>query len=78
MSLTSKDLFSPLKMGSYTLKNRIGLAPMTRMSSEKDGIPRQDVLISWSGAPKTMSRSSPQKPSSAIMRAPRVIPARRA
>ncbi len=44
MSKTSKDLFAPLKMGSHTLKNRIGLAPMTRMSSEKDGIPRQDVL----------------------------------
>ncbi|MGC9217432.1 NADH-dependent flavin oxidoreductase [Acidithiobacillus sp.] len=40
----SKDLFSSFRLGHYTLKNRIGLAPMTRMSSEKDSIPRQDVL----------------------------------
>lgn len=37
-------LFSPLNIKHHTLKNRIGVAPMTRMSSEKDSIPRQDVL----------------------------------
>jgi 2,4-dienoyl-CoA reductase-like NADH-dependent reductase (Old Yellow Enzyme family) len=26
------------------MKNRIGVAPMTRMSSVSDGVPRQDVL----------------------------------
>ena len=37
-------LFSSIKVKNYTLKNRIGVAPMTRMSSPGDGIPRQDVL----------------------------------
>jgi len=37
-------LFSPVKLNNFTLKNRIGVAPMTRMSSPGDGIPRQDVL----------------------------------
>lgn len=44
MTEINKDLFSPMQLGGYTLKNRIGLAPMTRMSSIKDSIPRQDVL----------------------------------
>jgi 2,4-dienoyl-CoA reductase-like NADH-dependent reductase (Old Yellow Enzyme family) len=37
-------IFSPFKLNSFTLKNRIGVAPMTRMSSPGDGIPRKDVL----------------------------------
>ena len=37
-------LFSPFKLKDFQLKNRIGVAPMTRMSSVKDSIPRQDVL----------------------------------
>ena len=37
-------LFSPFKLNTFTLKNRIGVAPMTRMSSPGDSIPRQDVL----------------------------------
>ncbi len=37
-------LFSPFKLNGYALKNRIGVAPMTRMSSPGGGIPRQDVL----------------------------------
>ena len=41
----SKDiLFSPFNIKNYGLKNRIGVAPMTRMSSIKDSVPRQDVL----------------------------------
>lgn len=41
----SKDiLFSPFNIKHYVLKNRIGVAPMTRMSSVKDSVPRQDVL----------------------------------
>ncbi len=40
-----KDIiFSPFKLKNFTLKNRIGVAPMTRMSSPKDSIPRKDVL----------------------------------
>jgi 2,4-dienoyl-CoA reductase-like NADH-dependent reductase (Old Yellow Enzyme family) len=37
-------LFSPFQLGGYQLRNRIGVAPMTRMSSPGDSIPRQDVL----------------------------------
>lgn len=37
-------LFSPFTLGSYRLRNRIGVAPMTRMSSPGHSIPRQDVL----------------------------------
>jgi N-ethylmaleimide reductase len=37
-------IFSPFQVKSFTLKNRIGVAPMTRMSSLEDSIPRQDVF----------------------------------
>ena len=37
-------LFSQFPIKGHTLKNRIGLAPMTRMSAIKDSVPRQDVL----------------------------------
>jgi 2,4-dienoyl-CoA reductase-like NADH-dependent reductase (Old Yellow Enzyme family) len=41
----NKDkLFSPFKLKNHGLKNRIGVAPMTRMSSIKDSVPRRDVL----------------------------------
>lgn len=40
----STDVFSPLKLGPFTLKNRLGVAPMTRMSAGPESIPRQDVL----------------------------------
>jgi 2,4-dienoyl-CoA reductase-like NADH-dependent reductase (Old Yellow Enzyme family) len=41
----NKDmLFSPFYIKNYELKNRIGVAPMTRMSSIKNSVPRQDVL----------------------------------
>jgi 2,4-dienoyl-CoA reductase-like NADH-dependent reductase (Old Yellow Enzyme family) len=42
--MSEDSLFSPFKLKNYTLKNRIGVAPMTRMSAVKDSIPRQDVL----------------------------------
>jgi N-ethylmaleimide reductase len=42
--MSNDVLFSPFKIGNFTLKNRIGVAPMTRMSSSGDSIPRQDVL----------------------------------
>lgn len=38
------DIFSPFQLGGFTLKNRLGVAPMTRMSAGKESIPRQDVL----------------------------------
>lgn len=37
-------LFSPFALKNFRLKNRIGVAPMTRMSSPGDSMPRQDVL----------------------------------
>ena len=41
----AKDtLFSPFMLNHFKLKNRFGVAPMTRMSSPADSIPRQDVL----------------------------------
>jgi len=39
-----KDIFSEFRLNGFTLKNRLGVAPMTRMSSVADSIPRQDVL----------------------------------
>ncbi len=40
-----KDIiFSSFQSNNFKLKNRIGVAPMTRMSSSADSIPRQDVL----------------------------------
>lgn len=41
----SKDkLFQPFQIKNHTLKNRIGVAPMTRMSGDETSIPRKDVL----------------------------------
>ena len=37
-------IFSPLTLKNHTLKNRIGVAPMTRLSAGATGIPRQDVF----------------------------------
>lgn len=36
-------LFSEFKIKNFTLKNRLGLAPLTRTSSDSDSIPREDV-----------------------------------
>jgi 2,4-dienoyl-CoA reductase-like NADH-dependent reductase (Old Yellow Enzyme family) len=45
MSQMSQDtLISPFQIKGFRVKNRIGVAPMTRMSSPKDSIPRPDVL----------------------------------
>jgi 2,4-dienoyl-CoA reductase-like NADH-dependent reductase (Old Yellow Enzyme family) len=40
----TKDIFSEFMLNGFMLKNRLGVAPMTRMSSVADSIPRQDVL----------------------------------
>jgi 2,4-dienoyl-CoA reductase-like NADH-dependent reductase (Old Yellow Enzyme family) len=37
-------LFSEFSINEFTFKNRLGVAPMTRMSAAGDSIPRQDVL----------------------------------
>ncbi len=44
MSTDTKKLFTPFHIKQHTFKNRIGVAPMTRMSSGEDSIPRMDVL----------------------------------
>ncbi len=42
--MNDNGLFSPFKLKNIELRNRIGVAPMTRMSASSDSIPRQDVL----------------------------------
>lgn len=42
--MAADPIFSPFTLKNFRLKNRLGVAPMTRMSSVKDSIPRQDVL----------------------------------
>jgi 2,4-dienoyl-CoA reductase-like NADH-dependent reductase (Old Yellow Enzyme family) len=42
--MSENILFSHFKLKNFSLKNRIGVAPMTRMSSKKDSIPRQDIF----------------------------------
>lgn len=37
-------VFTPFQLKGYTLRNRLGVAPMTRMSSPGGSIPRRDVL----------------------------------
>ena len=44
MSAVRNRLFTPFTIKNFTLKNRIGVAPMTRISAGPDAIPRQDVL----------------------------------
>lgn len=44
MNIAEQRLFTPFTIKHFTLKNRIGVAPMTRTSSGADAIPRQDVL----------------------------------
>ncbi len=38
------SVFSPITLNGITFKNRIGVAPMTRMSAGADAVPRKDVL----------------------------------
>ena len=42
--MNNDPLFSPFAIKHVILRNRLGVAPMTRMSSVTDSIPRQDVL----------------------------------
>jgi 2,4-dienoyl-CoA reductase-like NADH-dependent reductase (Old Yellow Enzyme family) len=42
--METEKLFTTFDLKGFTLKNRIGVAPMTRMSSKNDSIPRRDVL----------------------------------
>ncbi|MDD9303382.1 MAG: NADH:flavin oxidoreductase [Desulfobacter sp.] len=40
----TSSLFTPFTINEFTFKNRLGVAPMTRMSASLNSIPRQDVL----------------------------------
>ncbi len=40
----TSSLFSPFTINEFTFKNRLGVAPMTRMSAGDNSIPRQDVF----------------------------------
>ncbi len=42
--MTDDPIFSPFSIKNHRLRNRLGVAPMTRMSSVSDSIPRQDVF----------------------------------
>jgi 2,4-dienoyl-CoA reductase-like NADH-dependent reductase (Old Yellow Enzyme family) len=42
--MSNDIVFSPLKVKGVTFRNRLGVAPMTRMSAPVDSIPRQDVF----------------------------------
>ena len=42
--MPADPIFSPFDLKGFRFRNRLGVAPMTRMSSRKDSIPRQDVL----------------------------------
>ena len=42
--MAESPLFTPFQLKGFRLRNRIGVAPMTRMSSPGDSIPRKDVL----------------------------------
>ena len=42
--MANDKLFTQYDLKNFTLKNRIGVAPMTRMSAAEDSIPRQDVF----------------------------------
>jgi 2,4-dienoyl-CoA reductase-like NADH-dependent reductase (Old Yellow Enzyme family) len=42
--MQADPIFSPMELKGYRLRNRLGVAPMTRMSSPQDSIPRRDVL----------------------------------
>ncbi|MEZ4605134.1 MAG: NADH-dependent flavin oxidoreductase, partial [Desulfobacterales bacterium] len=42
--MAEDNLFSPFQIKNKVFKNRIGVAPMTRVSSSGDSIPRKDVL----------------------------------
>lgn len=42
--MNNDKAFTPFQLKNFQLRNRLGVAPMTRMSSSHDSVPRQDVL----------------------------------
>jgi len=43
MNTNTDILFQPIKLGNHTLKNRFTVAPMTRRSASKEGIPTTEM-----------------------------------
>ncbi len=43
MSEAFSTLFSPIKLGPITLRNRIAMAPLTRQMAEADGTPTDEM-----------------------------------
>ena len=39
-------LFDPLTVGKYELKNRVVMAPLTRMRADADGVPT-DIMVEY-------------------------------
>ena len=39
--MTVPDLFTPLDLAPYTLRNRIVMAPLTRSRADADGVPTE-------------------------------------
>ncbi|WP_111768496.1 alkene reductase [Nakamurella deserti] len=68
------DLFSPVTLGSMELRNRVAMAPMTRMRSGADGVPGELVadhyaqraglglLVTEGTYPSAESRAYPNQP----------------
>ncbi len=44
MNQTSVDLFTPYKLGTYTLKNRMVMAPMTRSRAGAENVPSEIMI----------------------------------
>ena len=42
--MDTEKIFSPFTLKNFTFRNRLGVAPMTRMSAGTESIPRQDVF----------------------------------
>ncbi|MCF6187975.1 MAG: NADH-dependent flavin oxidoreductase, partial [Desulfobulbaceae bacterium] len=42
--MSTEEIFSPFQIKGFSFRNRLGVAPMTRMSAGPESIPRQDVF----------------------------------
>ncbi len=42
--MDTEKIFSPFTLKNFIFRNRLGVAPMTRMSAGPESIPRQDVF----------------------------------
>ncbi|WHF21219.1 hypothetical protein QJS66_13285 [Kocuria rhizophila] len=59
-------LYDPITVGAFELKNRVAMAPLTRMRSDEDGVPKDmnvehDVQRASVGRPSPRTRSPPRR-----------------